>query len=575
MGSYTRKIRQVFKPANGRSKNNGGDVLSGQVLKQKGLVTEEQIQKALSLQKERHAQTGKTTPIGKILVDLGYITEKDLVAAFIEYYDISVDSLSDNIKGALEKIRNVLTEEIHPPRIPIWLQLAFTMVTLLLLAIVGMSALTFYRQQDKLYNQTIDMGMVSLNFFGNNAVVPLLEDDILVLNTLLKNTEGVNGHLYAFIVNNDKTILAHTDQSKIGKTFKQFYHIDKVFKRGQVTYFNYVLGGGRHVLNMNQPIVFKDKVLGEVHVGLSIDFIRQLFMKEKLFLVVSMLLIVSVGMIVAVLLGIRFSRPISELVTATREIAKGNYDYKVSLKRKDELGTLAKAFNRMSAELSRQSVMKESFGKYVGTEILDLIMDNPETTWLKGRKNEASILFADIRGFTAYSETKDPENLVEKLNEYFEIATRVILKHGGYVDKFIGDAVLGVFGVPVISEDHTEQCIRAALDMQKEFVKASKKNGNRLLSLVGIGIKSGIVVAGNIGSQSKMEYTVIGDSVNIASKLNAFAMPGEIIVDRSVLSRMENRLKTVQLAPQKIKGRAGLVEIYKVIDLLNTPARNR
>lgn len=569
MGSYTRKIKQVFKPANGRSKSQGGDLLSGQVLKQKGLVTEDQIQQALFVQKQRLTQMGKSVPIGKIMVDLGFISEKDLMNTFIEYYDISIDSLSDNFKNAIEKIRNVLTEEIHPPRVPIWFQLAFTMVTLLLLAIGLMSTLTFYRQQDKLYNQTIEMGVVSLNFFGSNAVVPLLEDNILALNTLLKNTEGVNGHLYAFIINNDKTILAHTDQSLIGKTFKQFQHIDKVFKRGQVTYFNYVMGGNRHVLNLSQPIVFKDKVLGEVNVGLSIDFVKQLFLKEKTFLVVSTLLIVSVGMIVAVLLGVRFSRPISQLVRATREIAKGNYDYKVNLNRKDELGTLAKAFNQMSAELSRQAVMKESFGKYVGTEILDLIMDNPEITWLKGRKNEASILFADIRGFTAYSETKDPENLVEKLNEYFEIATRAILKHGGYVDKFIGDAVLGVFGVPVIGEDHTERCIRAALDMQKEFAKAAKKNGNRLLSLVGIGIKSGIVVAGNIGSQSKMEYTVIGDSVNIASKLNAFAMPGEIIVDRSVLSRLENKLKTVQLAPQKIKGRTGLVEIFKVIDLMD------
>ncbi|MBU1171075.1 MAG: HAMP domain-containing protein [Proteobacteria bacterium] len=538
----------------------------GQVLKQKGLITEYQLNTALELQKDKLYQLGMAVPIGRVIVEQGYATEQELVGAINDHYNIAIESLSDNIKGLIGKIRGALVDEIYSPRIPIWFQLSLTMMLVLLLSIGTLSYVIFKRQRAKLYNQTIEMGMVSLNFFGSNASIPLLEENILALNTLLKNAEGVDGHLYAFIINNDKTIMAHTDQAMIGQTFKRFYHVDKVSKKGKVTYFNYVMEGNRHVLNMSLPILFKDKELGEVHVGLSIDFIHQLFLDEQSFLVFCTLIIVFVGLIVAVLFGLQFSWPISQLVKATHEIAKGNYGYRVFIKRKDEMGTLAKAFNKMGAELSRQALMKKSFGKYVGTDVLDMIMLNPENTWLKGRKKEATILFADIRGFTAYSETKDPEKLVEKLNEYFEIATRVILNHGGYIDKFIGDAVLGVFGVPVYSKDHPERCIRAALEMQEEFTKTAKK-GNQLLSLVGIGIKSGVVVAGNIGSQAKMEYTVIGDSVNIASKLNAFAMPGEIIVDQSVCECLKDTLKTIPLAPQKIKGRSELVRIFKVIGL--------
>jgi adenylate cyclase len=565
--TFLQKIRRAGRTLK-RSLLGGSkdDLVIGQVLLRKGLVTDSQLKMALALQKERLYQLSEAVPVGQLIVEQGFASESDIVDAINDYYNISISSLSDNFRGLVGRLRGSLTEEIYSPRFPIWFKLSLTMVLVLLLSIGTLSFIVFKRQSEKLYDQTVKMGMVSLNFFGSNASIPLLEENILALNTLLKNTEGVDGHLYAFIINNDKTILAHTDQSKIGATFKRFHNVDTVTKKGKVTYFNYEMDNGRQVLNMSMPILFKDKELGEVNVGLSIDFINKLSFDEQRFLVLSTLAVVFFGLIVAVLFGLRYSWPISRLVKGTQEIAKGNFGYRVYIKRNDELGSLGKAFNQMGSVLYRQALMKKTFGKYVGTDVLDMILRNPENSWLKGRKEEATILFADIRSFTAYSETKDPEELVEELNEYFEIATRVILDYGGYIDKFIGDAVLGVFGVPVLSKDHPERCIRAALDMQAEFEKAAD-NGNPLLSKVGIGIKCGVVVAGNIGSQARMEYTVIGDSVNIASRLNGFAMPGEIVVDRSVCDRLKHILKTAPLAPQKIKGRSELVRIYKVLGL--------
>jgi len=158
-----------------------------------------------------------------------------------------------------------------------------------------------------------------------------------------------------------------------------------------------------------------------------------------------------------------------------------------------------------------------------------MIMDNPGDPWLRGKRNEATVIFTDIRGFTKYSDEKEPEEVVNTLNLYFETATRIILEHNGYVDKFIGDAVLGVFGIPARRDNHVELAVRAAIAMRDEFLKLTEQ-GLEFYGRVGIGINSGIVVSGNIGSQTKMEYTVIGDCVNIASRLNGLAGRSEIIV---------------------------------------------
>jgi len=342
--------------------------------------------------------------------------------------------------------------------------------------------------------------------------------------------------------------------------------MENVIKEQDVTYFNYYSTSGEQVLNLTRPVLFKNKKLGQVHVGVSIDFIENLINKARLTILVITFFIILLGSAVAVWIGFHFSRPISNLVTATGEIASGNYQHKIILARNDELGNLATAFNRMGDELWKNSLMQKSFGKYIGSEVLDMILANPENDWLKGHRNEATIVFTDIRGFSSYSKLKEPEEIVESLNEYFEIATQAIQDHGGYVDKFIGDAVLGVFGVPVYHKDHVERGVRAASDMQKMFMN-KRTNGNSLLQSVGIGINSGVVVSGNIGSQDKMEYTVIGDTVNLAAHLNRIAKPGEIIITKSVYENLEDRITVKPLSPQYIKGKTNPVETFKLLSI--------
>ncbi|MCD6185634.1 MAG: HAMP domain-containing protein [Deltaproteobacteria bacterium] len=544
------------------------DIVLGQLLIKKNIISEDQLEKALKEQQAQLIELGKAVKIGGIIVGLGYSSEAKLVEIINDYYKISVTSLSDNIYQLIHKKRGSFIEKLPAPTIPIWLKLSIATMIIIIITVLSISYVVLGKQKEMLYQQTLKIGTVSLDNYAYNARIPLLEDDILQLNTVIKGASNIEGLLYAAILDHNRVIKAHSNFNKIGTDFKRFCNVEKVEMENGIVYFKSKLISGERVMHLSKPIIFNDKKLGIVHVGVSLDFIEHTISNERVSIIIMTIVVVFLSTIVAVFLGFRFSSPITKLVIATQEIGKGNYKYKIKMKRNDELGNLATAFNKMSEDLLKKSFMQESFGKYVGCEVLNMIMANPEDTWLKGRKNEATILFFDIRGFTSYSATKDPEVIVEELNEYFEIVTNVIIKYGGYIDKFIGDAVLAVFGVPVHNKKHVERGVLAAVEIQKELLKAGKNKNNKLLSSVGIGIDSGVVISGNIGTQVKMEYTVIGDSVNIASRLNGLAKSGEIVISRNVFEQVRELVKVEALPLQKIKGLSGKVETFKAQDII-------
>ncbi|MBL0717571.1 MAG: HAMP domain-containing protein [Desulfosarcina sp.] len=541
------------------------DLVLGQLLIKKNIISEDQLEKALKEQQSHLIELGKAVKLGGIIVDLGYSTEPKLVEIINDYYKISVTSLSDNIQQLINKKRGSFIEKLPAPTIPIWLKLSIGTMIIIIITVFSISYVVLGKQKEMLYQQTLKIGTVSLNNYAYNARIPLLEDDILQLNTVIKGASNIEGLIYAAILDKNRVIKAHSNFNKIGTDFKKFWNVEKVEMENGIVYFTSKLISGERVMHLSKPIIFKGKKLGIVHVGVSLDFIEHTISDERISIIIMTIVVFFLGTIVAVIFGFRFSGPITKLVFATQEIGKGNYKYKIKMKRNDELGNLATAFNKMSKDLLKQSFMQESFGKYVGFEVLNMIMANPEDAWLKGRKNEATIVFFDIRGFTSYSATKDPEVIVEDLNEYFEIVTNIILEYGGYVDKFIGDAVLAVFGVPIHNKRHVERGVMAAIKIQKELLKAEKEKQNKLLASVGIGIDSGIVISGNIGTQIKMEYTVIGDSVNIASRLNGLAKSGEIVLSRNVFEQVREIVKVEALPLQKIKGVADDVETFRVL----------
>jgi adenylate cyclase len=543
-----------------------GDVQLGQVLVDRGMLTEEELAAALAAQRQRLIETGQAVRLGHMITELGLASEAAVVDAINENFRISVASLSDNIRELILRQRGPLAERLPAPAIPIWLKLCIGALLIVTVTIFSFSYFIINRQKAQLFDQTVTVGTVSLNYFANNARIPLIDDDILSLNTLIKEATGTEGLRYAVVANTRGVIRAHTDVDRIGTPLAAPTPAAPPVSRGNLSYFSYTADLGEQILDLTREVVFQDKILGTVHVGVSLDFIEQLVDREKGSILVMTLVMLIVGLAIAVFLGVRFSRPISQLVAATEAIGKGDYRYRVELDRQDELGNLATAFNQMGEELFRHTLTRQSFGKYVGEEVLEMILADPEETWLKGHKNDATILFADIRGFTAYAEEREPEAVVEMLNTYFDLATRAILDYGGYVDKFIGDCVLGVFGVPVFRKDHVERTVRAAVDLM-DRLRHQSIHGNPLLASVGVGIHTGPIVSGNLGSQAKMEYTVIGDTVNLASRLSGLAAPGEVLVTDTVFDRLRGLVGVEPAGTRTIKGKTAPVETFRVTSI--------
>ena len=217
-------------------------------------------------------------------------------------------------------------------------------------------------------------------------------------------------------------------------------------------------------------------------------------------------------------------------------------------------------------DISDVNKVKNTFKRYVSKQVVDEILDNDAKLNLGGEEREATILFTDIRGFTSMSEKMDPKTVVSTLNEYFSEMIDIVFKHNGTLDKIIGDEFMIVYGAPLSSKDDTLRAVKTAIEMQlciKEMNKKRKKK-NEAEILVGAGINRGNVVSGNIGSRDMMDYTVIGDTVNLGSRLCSAASPGEILVSKSVYNGLKNDFSFNKLDPIRVKGKAEKVNIYSI-----------
>jgi class 3 adenylate cyclase len=178
----------------------------------------------------------------------------------------------------------------------------------------------------------------------------------------------------------------------------------------------------------------------------------------------------------------------------------------------DEIGSLSRAFNTAVAGLEERERLREAFGVFIDPDVAERVLR--EGTVLEGEEVEVSVLFLDIRGFTAFAERASARAVVARLNEFYDLVVPVLLRHGGHTDKFVGDGLLGVFGAPDRLPDHADRAVAAAIDM---VCSVREHYGDSLR--VGIGVSSGPVVAGTIGGGGRLEFTVIGDAVNTAARV--------------------------------------------------------
>ncbi len=275
----------------------------------------------------------------------------------------------------------------------------------------------------------------------------------------------------------------------------------------------------------------------------------------------------ALSLVMAFVVARTLVRPIRQLEASMREVEAGDLDVTAPVTSGDEIGQLAMSFNHMVDGLRREALVRDLFGQYVTPELARAAIERRGQ--LDGELVTCTVLFADIRDFTGISEALPATRLIKILNEYFARMSAVVVEERGFVNKFGGDSLLAVFGTPLNPDpDHASCGVHAALRMQDVLARFNRDQNEAWLPqiVIGIGIATGDVVAGNVGSETKLEYTVIGDAVNVASRLQAMTKE----LGMPILANAETARAAVavarfeRVAEVSVRGKARAVDVFSV-----------
>jgi adenylate cyclase len=283
------------------------------------------------------------------------------------------------------------------------------------------------------------------------------------------------------------------------------------------------------------------------------------------------LFILAVGIAAAVGLSIfaanSVAAPLKDVETAMAAVERGRLDGHAPVVSTDEIGAVAEGFNRMLHGLREREIVKETFGRYVTPEIRDEILAGRISG--EGELKEVTVLFADIRDFTPWVEATAPRDVVRDLNEYFTEMAEAIRAQRGLVLQFIGDEIEAVFGAPIASRDHAAMAVRAALEMRRRLRdwNARREAAGKPALRHGIGIHTGTVLAGNIGGAERLSYALVGDPVNLASRIQGLTKDFhvDILISEATRKSIDPAVPVEELPAVRVKGRAEEVNVYKVV----------
>ncbi|HKB26927.1 MAG TPA: adenylate/guanylate cyclase domain-containing protein [Methylomirabilota bacterium] len=287
-------------------------------------------------------------------------------------------------------------------------------------------------------------------------------------------------------------------------------------------------------------------------------------------MLVTIVFLVVAGVVSAITLAIfvanSVAAPLRDLQAAMGRVRQGDLEASCPVVSNDELGEVAEGFNRMVGGLREREFLKETFGKYVSPEVRDEILSGRLA--LEGQAREVTILFADLRDFTPWVEATDPREVVRDLNRYFTEMNEAIRRHRGLVLQFIGDEIEAVFGAPVADPAHAALALRAALEMRERLARlnAERAGAGKPPLRHGVGIHTGRVLAGNIGSSERLSYALVGDPVNLASRIQDLnkQLGSDILVSGTTRALLDGTFALTPLPAVRVKGRSVEVEIYRL-----------
>lgn len=296
-------------------------------------------------------------------------------------------------------------------------------------------------------------------------------------------------------------------------------------------------------------------------------YLLDLQMLSRIFFIAFLLSLIF-AFVGGYLLSHRISLSLRAILNCVREIGQGNLNSKATLKTHDEFEELGNEINKMSQGLKERESLKLNFARYVSQHVMEKILKAESGVKLEGERRKITVLFSGIRQFTQIAERLPPEQVVSLLNEYFECMLEVIFRHQGTLDKFLGDGIMVEFGAPLSDQIQEKHAVSTAIDMQKELKKLLlkwEKEGKPQIEM-GIGVHTGIAVVGNIGSEQRIEYTAIGDTVNVAARLEQATklLKKSILISETTYDAVKTEFKSTSLGPMTLPGRKEAITVYAI-----------
>lgn len=429
---------------------------------------------------------------------------------------------------------------------------------LILIIMLMMASLILKQTKDSLIKEM----QIRAEFFARDVRESLFpKPDAFNLYFAAQEMAKEKAILYAMVLGSDGKILAHNDKIKIGeKLSDRFWDILKYNNQT-------IVSEEEGFYDIGVPIIVGETKVGAIRIGFSQQSIKNALteMKNKIVLITVSVLFISI--FVTIIVVAVMVKPINTLAALAKKIGEGDLNYQIKIKSKDEIGDLGNNFNEMIKGLREKKFIRDTFGRYVSSSVAEAILSG--RLKLGGERKKATVLFSDIRDFTSMSEKLPPEDIVVFLNEYFTEMVSIITKYEGVLDKFIGDAILAVFGAPISRHGDAHRAVFAALEMHqrlKIFNEKRSKAGKNNIN-IGIGINTGELVAGNIGSEVRMEYTVIGDTVNLSERIEELnkEFGTKILISEDTYNEIKDEVEVREIQSVSIRGKEQKITVYEVL----------
>jgi len=454
-------------------------------------------------------------------------------------------------------------------RLSLKLKLSFLITLLIVLSVLLVGDFLLGRAENSLTAQITKRGLTIARDLAASARNPLVTRDELTLNLLVKDALRDEDVSYVIVVDEDNQVVAHNDLNLVGKPLERPGGLTTLKNDLLIQTYADANSNGGHIIDFSVPLEFSKVRLGALYLGFSDRSIRQTIATARTQTLWITVVMILGGIGGAIGLAIVLTKPIFKLSQGTKAIAAGSLDIALPVSSSDEIGDLTESFNDMAKSLREKEKIKRAFSSYVARQVVDEIMKNPDQIALNGERRDVTVIFCDMRGFTSLTEKLPPEEVVAALNDFYSLMIDLTIKNNGNINKFLGDAVMAIFGAPTAYPDHCFRAVKTALAMQAGVAELSARRiseGKDPIS-VGIGISAGEAVAGSVGTADQMEYTVIGDKVNLAARLESNAKAGQILVSEPTYRQVAEHVTANCLGTVYVKGKEEAVVVFEILGL--------